>query len=169
MRVKDSDTRSFEEIQAEIATLPTGQLPPMLELPFALWIFALPGATDSAILAGDGTLPTGRYTYSDTIHVGATFDSVEAYQSGMETQGDSPMHLTLGMGGWLTVEVTAEHNEAPICRSTRHKRAIKIGSNEPDNCSQLRGAGHSASGELFEVPPDARGGSISAVAGRSIT
>jgi hypothetical protein len=104
MRVKDSDTRSFEELQAEIAALPPDQLPPMLEQPFALWIFSLPGETDSAILAGDGTLRAGRYLYFDTIHVGATFASVEAYQRGMETQGDSPMHATLGMGGWLTVE-----------------------------------------------------------------
>ena len=104
MRVKDSDTRSFAELTAAIAALPPDQLPPMLELPFALWIFSLPGETDSAILAGDGTLRAGRYTYFDTIHVGATFDSVEAYQRGMETQGDSPMHATLGMDGWLTVE-----------------------------------------------------------------
>ena len=104
MRVKDSDTRSFEELQAEIAALPPDQLPPMLELPFALWIFSLPGETDSAILAGDGTLRPGRYTYFDTIHVGATFDSVQAYKNGMETQGDSPMHATLGMQDWLTVE-----------------------------------------------------------------
>jgi plastocyanin len=104
MRVKDSDTRSFEEIQAEIAALPPDQVPPMLELPFALWIFSLPGETDSAILAGDGTLRPGRYTYFDTIHVGATFDSVQAYRTGMEAQGDSPMHATLGMVGWLTVE-----------------------------------------------------------------
>jgi hypothetical protein len=104
MRVKDSDTRSFEELAAAIAALPPGQLPPMLEQPFALWIFALPGETDSAIFKGDGTLPPGRYTYFDTIHVGAFFSSVRAYQAGMETQGDSPMHATLGMSGWLTVE-----------------------------------------------------------------
>ena len=70
MRVKDSDTRSFEELDAAIAAGPQGAVPQMLEQPFALWIFSLPGETDSAILAGDGTLRRGHAGCVDQPHGG---------------------------------------------------------------------------------------------------
>lgn len=101
MRIKDSETRSFDELDA--ADPGTIAFDPS----FSLFIIAVPGETDTLVKTGDGTLEPGRYVYFCSINQGTTVEAVQAYASGAGVEppltGGSP-HYELGMAGNLVVE-----------------------------------------------------------------
>lgn len=68
--------------------LPAGESPP------------LPGETDSAARAGDGTLGPSRYTYFSSIEQGPTVADVQGRLIGGEPPaGGTPLHASVRRAG----------------------------------------------------------------------